>query len=297
VSLEPRYPDPLPNRVGTRSQMKAFDRKLPRIVESLPRSFVEHYVRPALIRQPRAPFDAKSYFESKYSAILEREFSDRVMIWPDFDPLWARHHYNSVENGIIEYFVTEPPRVQPKILDIGCGAGHWVDFFRELFDPSLVVGMELSRRCANELRRKYADEPRVVVVEDDVSRAELSLDQSFDVIVAVGVMFHIVVDEAWERAVANLARHLNEGGTVVVGGQFGLTTRDVNFTSLAQFNSWEEAVEADAEVAFVRKRIRSLRRWRQCARQNGLRISRVQRTRRYRRIAAPENNLLFLTPR
>jgi SAM-dependent methyltransferase len=277
--------------------MKAIDRNLPRIVEWLPRTFVEHYLRPALVRKPRAPYDAASYFDSKYNAIFEEEFSDRVTIWPDFNPLSARHHYNSVENGIIEHLVAHRPRMHPAILDVGSGAGHWIDFFRELFDPSLVVGMELSRRCADELRRKYADEPAVVVVEDDVSRAGLRLDQRFDVIVAIGVMFHIVDDDAWQRAVSNLARHLSDGGTMVVGGQFGLTTRDVGFAPCEEFSTWSELLEAEGETALVRKRIRSRRHWRQCARRNGLQVSRIQRTRKRRTIAAPENNLLFLTAR
>jgi SAM-dependent methyltransferase len=277
--------------------MKAIDRNLPRIVEWLPRTFVEHYLKPALVRKPRAPYDAESYFDSKYNAIFEEEFSDRVTIWPDFDPLSARHHYNSVENGIIEHLAVHRPRMHPAILDVGSGAGHWIDFFRELFDPSLVVGMELSRRCAEELRHKYTDEPGVVVVEDDVSRAGLHLDQRFDVIVAIGVMFHIVDDDAWQRAVSNLARHLSDGGTIVVGGQFGLTTRDIGFAPRAEFSTWSELLEAEGETALVRKRIRSLRHWRRCARRNGLQVSRIKRTRKRRTIAAPENNLLFLTAR
>jgi SAM-dependent methyltransferase len=249
------------------------------------------------MKRRRALYDAERYFDSKYNVIFEEEFSDRVTISPDYDLLAARHHYNSVENGIIEHLAAHRPRTHPAILDVGSGAGHWIDFFRELFDPSLVVGIELSERCADELRRKYADEPAVAVVEDDVSRAGLRLDRRFDVIVAIGVMFHIVDDDAWQRAVSNLAGHLSDEGTIVVGGQFGLATRDIGFAPCTEFSTWTELQEAEGAATLVKMRIRSLRHWRRCARRNGLQVSGIKRTPKRRMIAAPENNLLFLTAR
>jgi SAM-dependent methyltransferase len=260
------------------------------------RAPVVNHVVPSRLIRPHPLYDARRYFESKYRVILPQEFSDRVMIWPDFDPLFARHHYISVESGVIEYFAANRPPSQPSVLDIGSGAGHWIDFFLEHFDASRVVGLEISERCASQLRTKYAAAHRVEVVEDDVSRPGFDLGQRFDLIVAIGVMFHVVDDGAWALAIQNLSSHLKDDGRIVVGGEFGLRTRDVGFASLDEFSSWDEFLTTAAPVPLVRKRVRSLRRWRTTARRCGLRADRLHRTRRSRGIPAPQNNLLFLRP-
>jgi SAM-dependent methyltransferase len=216
------------------------------------------------------------------------------MIWPDFDPLFARHHYVSVESGIIEYFAANRLPTRPRVLDIGSGAGHWIDFFLDHFDASRVVGVDFAEPCAVRLRAKYGGEPRVEVVEDDVSRSGFELAERFDVIVAIGVMFHVVDDATWARAIDNLSSHLMEGGAAVFGGAFGIRTRDADFAPLDEFGSWEEFLAARARAPLVRKRVRSFMRWRKAARRAGLRIHRLHRTRRSRAIPAPENNLLFL---
>jgi cyclopropane fatty-acyl-phospholipid synthase-like methyltransferase len=241
-------------------------------------------------------YDARKYFESKYRATLPGEFSDRMVISPDCDPLFARHHYVSVESGIIEYFAANRLLARPSVFDLGSGAGHWIDFFLEHFEASRVVGVEISERCASELRAKYGATGRVEVVEDDVSRPGFGLGERFDVIVAIGVMFHVVDDAAWALAIQNLSAHLKDGGTIVVGGQFGLRTRDVGFTPLDEFSSWEDFLTTAAPVPLVRKRVRSLHRWRKTARRCGLRVDRVHRTHRMRGIPAPQNNLVFLRP-
>jgi SAM-dependent methyltransferase len=126
----------------------------------------------------------------------------------------------------------------------------------------------------------------VTVVNADVCDP-LPIEGSFDVVNAIGVMFHIVEDERWERAVANLAGRLAPDGVMIVGGQFGPVTHDVGFRRPRGDGSG--AGRGGAEVL---KRLRSRRRWQRCAAQAGLHQVRYVRTRKSREIDAPESNLL-----
>lgn len=179
-------------------------------------------------------------------------------------------------------------------MDIGSGAGHWIDFYLEVLRAGSVMGCEISGTAARALDSKYRGVEDVDVVEADISSPGIDLGRKFDIINAIGVMFHIVDDERWEDAIANIAGHLNRDGAVVVGGQFGRTTRNVQFHDCDSFESWEEARGASSEVALVNKRIRSLSRWRSRARGAGLKVDCVKRAKGRKDIETPENNVLIL---
>lgn len=181
--------------------------------------------------------------------------------------------------------------MQPTVLDIGSGAGHWVDFYRDVFAARRVTAVEFVPGVCDALRLRYRGHP-VEVLNNDVSAQGFSPGQ-FDIINAIGVMFHIVDDAAWERAIRNLARSLAPGGTIIVGGQFGWLTRSVQFHCKDQFDSWQEAQARGMQrEVLVNKRIRSLRAWRTATAAAGLRVAGVVRTPAVRGIPTPENHIL-----
>jgi hypothetical protein len=168
-------------------------------------------------------------------------------------------------------------------LDIGSGAGHWIDFYRAVFNARSVTGVEISGPCAAKLKEKYADAPDVSVESADISDPAFQLGRRFSVINAIGVIFHIVDDSRWKTALRNIRAHLEPDGVVAVGGHFGWVTENVQFGGKpGQHN--------------VNKRIRSLRYWRSAARDAGLEVSRRIRTPQYPGLPAPHNNVLFLRP-
>jgi len=259
------------------------------------RTFVKHYVEPLRVRGIQAPFDAKRYFESWHRASGSLEDSETIA--PGADPLRTAYHYNAVENAIMDCLARRTLPSPLAVLDVGSGAGHWIDFYRRVFDASSVVGLELSALAVAGLRAKYADQADVEIAEADVGAEDFSLERRFGLVNAVGVMFHIVDDVRWERAVSNLARHLESGGLAVITGQFGRTTRNVQFHRRDDFSSWDEFRSPGSAVALVNKRIRSLRRWRACAEAAGLEIVRRRRADASRAIPTPENNVLLLRRR
>jgi SAM-dependent methyltransferase len=256
--------------------------------------FVKHYVRPRRMRRPQRGYVAKDFFESWHRA-LPSDVSDGDTISAGSRMLDTRYHYNVVENAILASLAGGGRRSAGSVLDIGSGAGHWIDFYLEALDADRVVGAELSSVAASQLTERYAGDGRVTIVEADISAAAPGIEGRFDVINAVGVMFHIVEDDLWQRAVRNMAELLAPGGVIVVSGQFGLTTQNVQFHNTDRFSSWDELRAARSEVALVNKRIRSLRRWKRCAAEAGLRVDSVRRNRTPDGINTPENNVLMLS--
>ncbi len=225
-----------------------------------PDRFYGQYVAPVLARRKQVPTTQSNSSSPTTEPWAKGEISDRQTISPGIDEPAARYHYNAVENSIIQYLGLHPPAPGAAVLDIGSGAGHWIDFYRSVFGADRFVAVEIFGPDVEALRRRFTSSDTVRVVEADVSDAEFDLQDRFDVINAIGVMFHIVDDDRWEQAVRNLAVHLADGGVVIVGGQFGFATQNVQFHSVDEFASFDQLRSTRSSVLLVNKRIRSRRR-------------------------------------
>lgn len=104
-----------------------------------------------------------------------------------------------------------------RVLDIGSGTGFYLDLWRQLGVKELV-GSDLTEVCTARLRQAY---PQVEIAQFDVA-GDLSCwgGRKFDVVSAIDVMFHIVDDQAYERAVGNVHDLLNPGGLFVMSDLF-----------------------------------------------------------------------------
>jgi SAM-dependent methyltransferase len=236
--------------------------------------FMRHYVarRSSDVPQPSRAYDQKRE--------LAGTLSDAATIKKGYPPLRARYHYNAVENSLLQFFIEHPPDPPLRVLDVGSGAGHWIDFYRDVLGAAHVTGLELDPAVADALSRRYAGESSVDVYRADVADP-LPAAGPFSVVNAIGVMFHIVEDDRWEAAVRNLAGALEPGGVLIAGGQFGPVTHDVGYRP-----------RLDGGGVEVCKRLRSRRRWRSVAAGAGHRYVTYIRTRRTRAFDLPEANIL-----
>lgn len=105
------------------------------------------------------------------------------------------------------------PRHDDKILEIGCGPGTMVPFLPQ----SGYLGFDLSSDYIEQARRRF---PKAQFVCERVSQFSLSQQQSFDVVLAVGIVHHL--DDAEARQLFQIAYDaLKPGGKLVtVDGVF-----------------------------------------------------------------------------
>ena len=163
------------------------------------------------------------------------------------------------------------------VLDVGSGTGHWVDFYLDVYLAKAVTAVEFVPQMAEFLRGKYAARPEVTVLQADIADDPLPA-REFDIVNAIGVMFHIVNDSLWRQAVANLLAALKPDGLCLVGGDFGEETRNVQFHRTDRFDSWREHDAAPSPATLVNKRVRSLQEWTRAAGELGASVVEVVRS-------------------
>jgi len=105
----------------------------------------------------------------------------------------------------------------PDVLDVGSGTGFYVERWLELGAGS-VTGSDLTATAVDRLGECF---PALEFHRLDLSEPGARVEgREFDAISAMDVLFHITDDDAYGRAIANLAAMLRPGGLLVLSENF-----------------------------------------------------------------------------
>jgi SAM-dependent methyltransferase len=155
-------------------------------------------------------FDARTYWESHHA----RGVSLDTVGWTGLGRAFNGWMY-AVRRHVFKRVV---PRVVPitadtRILDIGSGTGFYLRLWREL-GARRIEGSDLSERAVSALAAAHPGVPIHVL---DIGGETLPLPVGdYDVVSAMDMLFHIVDEDAYRRAIANLAAVVRPGGYVVL---------------------------------------------------------------------------------
>jgi Methyltransferase domain len=229
------------------------------------------------IRGHRQAYAADTWWDQEF---FTSGLSDRQTIAPEKNVLTAAYHYASVELHTLRYLCRNRADLRSaSICDLGSGSGHWIDFYLSL-GASRCDGLDVSRKAVEFLEQKYPRDDRVSIHHGRIHEVLARLSHRYDLVNAIGIMFHLVDDEEWRLTIHQVAGSLEPGGLFVVGGHFGwLDNLNVQFDSKNRVN----------------KRLRSAWRWRRCLKDAGFGRIQIQRNRAYLGIpdSLPENNVLI----
>lgn len=129
-----------------------------------------------------------------------------------------------------------------EVLDVGSGTGFYLDRWAEL-GAAGIVGADLTPTAVRELSRRY---PQHRIEQLDIGSEDPNPGGPFDWISIMDVLFHIVDDERYERALSNLSALLKPGGHVVMSDFFA--TERVQRSDHVVARAAEEAEDAIARA-------------------------------------------------
>jgi SAM-dependent methyltransferase len=244
-------------------------------------------------RHAKQSYDADSFWDSYYNIAESHTDATTIALNSSENDPASKYHYNTVENHIYNILIKQGHTPDgKKVLDIGSGAGHWIDFWLESNADS-VTGVEISEVASTRLTEKYHDNEQVSINQDNISAPSNEYNE-FNYVSAIGVLFHIVEDQAWEDAVSNVCASLVPGGLAFIGGKFGWRSMNVQFHGTDDFETEEELNGLPTGKPKVNKRLRSKSEWKRLVSKCGCEVVDIKRSKHRSHIDMPENNVLAI---
>ncbi len=135
------------------------------------------------------------------------------MEYPDF---FAKHYdfiYHQIRDGVDnDFFLKKIKAAKGKVLEIGVGTGR---FFKEALNTGAnIYGIDVSPAMLSILEEKLKPEEKHRISIGNI--VDFSSHYQFDLIIApFRVMMHVQEKQDQIRALNNVYRHLNPGGTFI----------------------------------------------------------------------------------
>jgi SAM-dependent methyltransferase len=118
---------------------------------------------------------------------------------------------------IFRRYVAPLARPESSVLDVASGTGFYLERWKEAGVGS-VVGSDVSETA---IRRLRADFPGTRFDRFDISGPPLELPQGqFEIVSAFDVLFHLIDDDSYRRALGNLALLVPPGGLLAISENF-----------------------------------------------------------------------------
>jgi 2-polyprenyl-3-methyl-5-hydroxy-6-metoxy-1,4-benzoquinol methylase len=179
-------------------------------------------------------YSMSTYWEERLRKHFDLTGVGCVVLGPGYNARLYKARLEALENGLRVVGWTFRGA---RILEAGCGTGFYTEYCLRQ-EVNAYVGVDITSVSVEILRRRYPD---FHFVQADITSSEvLKAGTEFDIVLAADVLFHIVDDANFERAVRNLLFLLRPNGLLILSDVFPTTTiqtaSHVRLRSLSEYN-------------------------------------------------------------
>ena len=168
------------------------------------------------------------------------KFYDLIYHWKD---------YEKESHRIKELIVKYKKSHGKQLLDIGCGTGKHIEYFKDIYS---CTGVDLNDEILDVARENIKN-----AVFRQADMVNLDLNFKYDVITCLfSAIGHVKTYSNLEKTIQNFASHLEKGGVVIIEPWFtksaywvghpGMTTYDSEEIKIARLNSTK--LEGDISI-------------------------------------------------
>jgi len=141
---------------------------------------------------------------------------------------WAyRARLSALERGLAVHGLAPETA---HILEVGFGTGYFVAYWHGRGARS-ITGVDITQRAVEEASRRYPGHRFAVL---DIAAKDCPALGAFDIVTVFDVLFHLLDEEAFERALANTCRQIRPGGHLLLTDIFSGTESLKGMTQLSR---------------------------------------------------------------
>jgi len=173
-------------------------------------------------------YEPREYWEKR----LRKHFNLKGVGCVRFNESYNKYLYSLKEmvlNRVLnEYHINVKGK---SILDVGCGTGFFIEYYRER-GAAKILGIDIAPISINNLRKKFTDVEFQVL---DISK-EIPFKNIFDLVNAFDVMYHIIDEDRFRKAILNICNATRRKGFVLITDVFG--KRDIRPAAHVKFRCY-----------------------------------------------------------
>lgn len=196
---------------------------------------------------PTSEFDSRSYWDKRLKRNWTLHGVGMLRLAHNYN-IWLYHVRNRVFRRNVRAARIDVPRAD--VLDIGPGTGFYVERWRSMGARS-VSGVDIADSAVTQLREKFPD---VTFERADISDGTPFADGTFGAVSAFDVLFHIVDDDRYEAALAEVARVLAPDGRFVFSENFAPKRREGRKHYVSRSREEIEQLLHNAGLEIVRRK-------------------------------------------
>ncbi len=151
-------------------------------------------------------YDPNTFWDQRYETHGHTGYKDQLVYCYD-QPLRLKAVNEALSNSGI--FLNK----FSQMLDLGCGVGDFIDKFAK--NDVKVTGIDISADVVKKCHERFRDFPNVTVCNSKIEEMSFPND-SFDVVISVTVLQHIVDSDAFSKAIRNVVGVTKIGGHILV---------------------------------------------------------------------------------
>ncbi len=159
-------------------------------------------------------FDPRAYWENRHLRGYGPESVGYAGLGVPYNTWMYRVRGRVVARALRKAGIALPTR---EIFDVGSGTGFYIDLWSTLGARS-ITGSDFSAFAVEALRAKFPDR-RVIALDITSSTLPADLGQ-FDIVSAFDILYHIVDDTSYRRAIANIRSLVRPGGYFIFSENF-----------------------------------------------------------------------------
>lgn len=158
-------------------------------------------------------YDPKAYWESRLAAQQGLRGVGHISFGERYNEWLYRAKRRTLESALREI-----PLTGKTVLDVGAGTGYFVQWY--IGRGARVCGVDIAQNAVERLRQLYDGDFRVA----DISAPHAPELGEYDVVNVWDVMYHIVDNDAFERALRFLVARVRRGGSLLITDRLGAPT-------------------------------------------------------------------------